>query len=156
MATKTKSIFDFLKCVFQEKTPWEELTESDRKAFSPYMMNRWISMHPDYIGIVNFLQQYTIEGMKPREVYKLYCDILPPVKFWSKYIKAKTTKADKVNKNLVEFVATQEQWSRAESRDNLAFIMARGPEGHQLLIDYLDAFGISQKDASLKYNLIPF
>lgn len=155
MATKTKSIFDFLKCVFQEKTPWEKLTEPDRKAFSPYMMNRWISMHPDYIGIVNYLQQYNIEGMKPREAYKLYCDMLPPVKFWSKYIKSKADKSDAINKNLIDFIAEQEQWSKSEAKENLEFILSK-PEGNNLINKYLQAFGISEKEAALKYGTLPF
>ena len=98
---KTKSIFDFLNCLFVSKTKWDDLSELDKKAFSPYMINRFISMHPDFVGVVNYLQQYTISGMNPREVYKLYLDFLPKQKFFSKYIKSSAEKSNKLSDDLI-------------------------------------------------------
>lgn len=150
---KTKSIFDFINCLFQHKIPWEDLSESDKKNFNPYMINRLISMHPDYITTVNYLQQYTVDGMSPREVYKLYFDILPKTKFWSKYIKSSTNKDEKINESLINFIATQEHWSKDETYENLLYIFNLGNDGINLLFNYLEMFGISKKDAVNIYKL---
>jgi len=152
-AVKTKGIFDFLNCLFVTKTKWDDLSELDKKAFSPYMINRFISMHPDYISIVNYLQQYTITGMNPREVYKLYLDLLPKQKFFAKYIKAKNDESEKFAPKLVEFLSTQEQWSKDETIENLSFITSM-PEGNTMLKDYLKLYGIGGDEAKKVYKII--
>jgi hypothetical protein len=149
---KTKSIFDFLNCLFVTKTKWSDLSEMDKKAFSPYMINRFISMHPDYISIVNYLQQYTISGMNPREVYKLYLDLLPKQKFFAKYIKAKNDDSEKFSPKLIEFLSRQEQWSQDETIDNLSFITSTS-EGNSILKDYLKLYGISSDEAKKVYKI---
>lgn len=149
---KTKSIFDFLNCLFQSKTKWNDLSESDKKAFSPYMINRFISMHPDFVGVVNYLQQYTISGMQPKEVYKLYLDLLPRQKFFAKYIKSKKEENDKIPSNLIEFVAKQEQWSTDEAFDNLSFILSSN-SGNEILREYLRMFGITAEEAKKVYKI---
>jgi hypothetical protein len=152
-AVKTKGIFDFLNCLFVTKTKWDDLSELDKKAFNPYMINRFISMHPDYISIVNYLQQYTITGMNPREVYKLYLDLLPKQKFFAKYIKAKNDESEKFAPKLVEFLSTQEQWSKDETIDNLSFITSM-TEGNAILKDYLKLYGIGADEAKKVYKII--
>ena len=52
MAAKTNkpaTLFDHLANITWKKKPWSELTESDQKSFTPYLINRWLSMNPDYI-----------------------------------------------------------------------------------------------------------
>lgn len=149
---KTKSIFDFLNCLFVTKTKWDDLSELDKKAFSPYMINRFISMHPEYVNIVNYLQQYTISGMNPREVYKLYLDLLPKQKFFAKYIKAKNDDSEKLAPRLIEFIAEQEQWSTDESKENILFILSM-PDGTQLIREYLKMFGIGSDEAKKVYKI---
>jgi hypothetical protein len=98
-----KSPWDFIKDLTSKKTKWEDISESDRKAFSPYMNDLVLSMDPDLLPIVNYFQKYTIEVLKPREVYKLYRDILPTKIGYSKYIKA--TKAEKYTPELVDIIS---------------------------------------------------
>ena len=150
---KPKSIIDFINCVFGEKTPWEGLTETDRKAFSVFMMNRWISMHPDYVGVINYLQQFNLTEMAPKEAYRLYCDLLPKQKFWSKYIKAKKTKGDKFSPKLIELLVSNEGWSIAEAEENLSMILKHPAVGNESLMGYLQAYGISEKDAKKSYGI---
>lgn len=149
---KTKSIFDLIGCIFQFKTKWEDLTESDQKQFSPYMINRFISMDPEYVQVVNYLQQYTLTGMRPREVYKLYLDLLPKRKFWSKYIKSKTDSSDKISNDLVEFISKQQNWSTSECKENLEFLMLNDNYA-QILLDYLKMYGVSADEARKKYKI---
>jgi hypothetical protein len=100
---KPKTLFDHLAGITWKKTPWEDLSEADRKSFTPYLINRWLSMNPDYIEIVDMFQQYTIGPLSKKHVYQLYYDLLPKAKTFNKYIKGK--KATKYNKELIELLA---------------------------------------------------
>ena len=100
---KAKSLFDHLSGITDKKVKWDSLSELDHKSFSPYMINRFLSMNMDFIELINEFQKYTIGGLDAREVYKLYSDILPKQKQYNKYIKGKTT--DKYNSDLVELLS---------------------------------------------------
>ena len=86
---KTATIFDHISGVTDKKTPWSKLSVLDRKSFSVYLVNRWLSMNMDFIETVNELQKYTIGQISSAETYKLYFDILPKQKQLNKYIKGK-------------------------------------------------------------------
>jgi hypothetical protein len=63
------------------------LSEADKKTFLPYMINRGISMNPDFIPVVNEVQKYWNE-IGPRELYLVYSQIIPKGNYFNKYIKA--------------------------------------------------------------------
>ena len=100
---KPKTLFDHLSGLTYDKVSWESLTEADRKSFSAFMINRWLSMNLNFIEIVNEFQQYTIGQLDPREVYKLYLEFLPKQKQFNKYIKGK--KEDRYNPALVDLIS---------------------------------------------------
>jgi hypothetical protein len=100
---KARNIFEHISGITDKKTPWDVLSDSDKKSFTPYIINRWLSMNIDFIELVNELQRYTIGGVSAEETYKLYYDILPKQKQFNKYIKGK--KADKYNPALVELLS---------------------------------------------------
>ena len=100
---KAKNIFEHISGITDKKTPWDVLSDVDKKSFTPYIINRWLSMNIDFIELVNELQRYTIGGVSAEETYKLYYDILPKQKQFNKYIKGK--KADKYNPALVELLS---------------------------------------------------
>jgi hypothetical protein len=149
---KAKTIFELLKCIFEHKTKWEELSDLDKKAFSPYMINRFISMDINYIDTINYLQQYTLTTMSPREVYKLYIDLFPKSKFWSKYVKPSNNNKLKISDKLVEFIAQNEKWSTSETRDNM-LILLDNESGYDVIRSYLEKYGISNADAIKIYGL---
>ena len=100
---KARNIFEHMSGITDKKTPWDVLSDSDKKSFTPYIINRWLSMNMYFIELVNELQRYTIGQISPEETYKLYYDILPKQKQFNKYIKGK--KADKYNPALVELLS---------------------------------------------------
>lgn len=89
---KTASIIDFINYLTVEKKPWDQLTETDKKAFSPFMINRWLSMSMDYVELVAMLQKYTMTVLDKEMVYRLYLELLPKQKIYLKYIKKETSK----------------------------------------------------------------
>tara|TARA_Y100001963_G_scaffold155246_1_gene245897 strand:+ start:607 stop:1023 length:417 start_codon:yes stop_codon:yes gene_type:complete len=88
-------IFDWLNQVLVQKKSWESFSDSEHKTFSPFMINRFLSMDTDFIEIVNYFQEYAIGTLEPREVYKWYCDVLPKGKRFNKYIKGKKSSYSK-------------------------------------------------------------
>jgi hypothetical protein len=112
---KSASIFDFVDGVTSKKKEWSKWSETDRKLFSPYIVNRWLSMRQDLTEIVNELQCYTIGLLRPQETYRLYHDLLPTNKSFAKYIKGK--KDDKFSDRLIEQIAQHYLVSKAEATD---------------------------------------
>ena len=102
-AKKAATIFDHMAHLTDRKVSWDRLSDVDKKSFTPYIVNRWLSMNMDFIELVNELQRYTIGQISPAETYKLYYDILPKQRQFNKYIKGK--KSDKYNQKLVELLS---------------------------------------------------
>lgn len=100
---KAASLFDHLSFITDQKLSWDSLSDIDRKSFSPYMINRFLSMNMDFIELINECQKYTIGQLSSKEVYKLYSDILPKKKQFNKYIKG--AKSSKYNTDLVELLS---------------------------------------------------
>ena len=86
------TILDWINQILVHKNSWNSFNESDQKSFSPYIINRWLSMDEEFIEVVNYFQKYAIGTLEPREVYKWYSDFLPAGKRYNKYIKSKKDK----------------------------------------------------------------
>jgi len=114
---KAKTLFDHLSGITDKKVKWDSLSELDRKSFSPYMINRFLSMNMDFIELINEFQKYTIGGLDSREVYKLYSDVLPKQKQYNKYIKSK--KSDTYQTELVELLSKHFLTSEKEALEAL-------------------------------------
>ena len=138
MPKKPATIFDHIAGITHKKRPWNKLTESDQKSFSPYLINRWLSMNPDLIEIVDMFQQYTIGPLSKKHVYQLYLDFLPKAKMFAKYIKGK--KMNKYNKNLVTVVANHYQVARVEAESYIDLLE------QSEITELLKKYGIQDKE----------
>lgn len=147
-----KTIFDFLEDIFSRKTNWDSFDQSERKEFSSYMINKWISMDKNYLPVINYLQRYTIGILSPREVYKLYVDLFPKTKFYVKYVKSNAEKNSKISDELVSFMSRNQRWSEKETEENLRMIF-NSPTGESDMIEYLKGYGIDEKEIKSKYKL---
>ena len=101
--TGAASIFDHMSNLTDKKKPWYSISSADQKSFTPFIINRWLSMNMDFIEVINELQRYTIGQLSPAETYKLYYEFLPKQRQFNKYIKGK--KADKYSPELVELLS---------------------------------------------------
>ena len=120
MPKKTATIFDHIAGITHKKKLWDKLSEADQKSFSPYIINRWLSMHPDLIETIDLLQRYTIGPLSKKHVYQLYYDVLPNANVRAKYIKGK--KQDKYNKELVKFIADHYQVAKIEAEEYIGLL----------------------------------
>ena len=136
---KAKSIFDHLSGIKEKKTSWESLTDMDKKSFSPFIINRWLSMNMDLLPIVNILQKYTIGLLSARDTYKVYLDFLPNKKTFDKYIKGKSD--GKYNKDMLKYLSTWYGVSQREVIDYMELL----PK--QEVLDILMKYGLTDKEA---------
>ena len=120
MSKKPATIFDFIAGVTHKKKNWNEYSDIDQKKFSPFIVNRWLSMRQELVEIINAFQHFTIGTLSPKDTYQLYHDMLPQSKSFAKYIKGKT--ADKYNKELVKQIAEHYQTSQSEATDYISLM----------------------------------
>ena len=97
-------------------------------------------MKPDWIEFVNEVQKYPLQ---PKELYKVYTDILPKKKQWLKYIKG--DKKMKYPKWVYEIVSKHLQCSMREANDAIEmYEISAG--GQTELGDILAKYGVEQKE----------
>ena len=131
------TIFNWINEILVSKKHWNEFTEDEQKKFSPFIINRWLSMDKDFLEIVNFFQKYSIGTLEPREVYKWYCDMLPKGKRFNKYIKGKKDK--KYNTELIDIMVMHFECSKSQVRDYMDLI------AKDELMEILEKYGMNEK-----------
>ena len=114
------TIFDWINQILVKKKHWNDFTLDEQKKFSPFIINRWLSMEPEFIEIVNYFQKLAIGTLEPREVYKWYCEILPKGKRFNKYIKGKKDK--KYDTELLSLLTHHFECSKVEVKQHLKLI----------------------------------
>ena len=127
------TIFDWIGQILVDKKPWDSFNETDQKTFSPFIINRCLSMDEEFIEVVNYFQKYAIGTLEPREVYKWYSDFLPKGKRFNKYIKGKKDK--KYDPELINIMCEYFQCSKAETKENLSFISSAYCFNHLNVLD---------------------
>ena len=111
---KKRSLFDHIREVtaVQKVDYFDTLSVDDKKSWSNYMVNRFLSMKMEWVEVVNELQKYKLE---PKELYKLYINILPKGKQWLKYTKGRN---DMNYPNwLINIVANDMEVSKQEAKE---------------------------------------
>ena len=142
MTVKKKSLFDHVNQVTSVQNPnyWDEISDEDKKTWSNYMINRFLSMKSDWIDLVNEIQKYPLE---PKELYKVYTSILPKKKQWLRYIKG--DKKMDYPKWVYEIVAKDMQVSMREAVSAVeTYTMSTG--GQSELADILLKYGTEDKE----------
>ena len=95
------NLFSWINELFVGKRDWDSFSDADKKKFSPFMVNRYLSMGEDFLPFVNYFQKYTIEVMPVKSVYQFYCNLLPKKKTYLRYLSGKK---EKINDKVVPFI----------------------------------------------------
>ena len=117
---KKKSLFDHINQITSVQNPdyWDEISDEDKKSWSNYMTHRFLLMKMEWVELVNELQKY---NLKPKELYKLYTNILPKGKQWLKYTKGRNIMS---HPNwLINIVVNHEQISKKEAVEYIDLLM---------------------------------
>ena len=51
--------FDHIKNLHTKKRRWEDFNDEEKKSFNVFIINKGLSMNPNYLGIVNMVQNFT-------------------------------------------------------------------------------------------------
>lgn len=133
----SKSLFDHLNSLTNNKDiTWKKLSEDDKKTFSIYMINRFLSMNQHWVTTVNQLQSVT-HNIGPELTYKLYQDLLPKKKVFLKYIKSKVNK--KPNSHILIYIKQFFTCSESEAIDYYRLLT------QEQVIEIIMKFGIDEK-----------
>ena len=108
------NLFSWIDELFVKKRAWDSFSDEDKKKFSPFMVNRYLSMNNDFLPIVNHFQKLTIEVMPIGVVYKFYCSLLPNKKTFLRYLSGKKTKT---NEKVVPFIQEYFEVSKLQASE---------------------------------------
>jgi len=119
--SKKMTIFDWLKEITYNKSPWNSFTEEDRESFNPYMIHRFLSMNPDYVDFVNTVQ--TVPYTSKEKIYHIYLYTIPKRDMWLKYIKSTKTKRQEA---MLKYIATYYECSLGEAEEYVDILRDNG------------------------------
>jgi hypothetical protein len=83
-----KSLFDHLNEIYigKSKDYFDDITDEDKKSYSIYMINRFLSMNIHYAPFVNEIQRF---NLTPESHYNLCRAFIPKGKQYNKYMSSK-------------------------------------------------------------------
>ena len=113
--------FDHVKNLHTKKRRWEDFNDEEKKSFNVFIINKTLSFNPNYLGIVNMVQNYTglNQVLSQKEVFNLYYSLLPNKFRFYKWIKGEKTKKDKEK---AEYLAMHFEVSIREAYDYLKIL----------------------------------
>ena len=113
--------FDHIKNLHTKKRHWEDFNDEEKKSFNVFIINKALSMNPNYLGIVNMVQNYTglNQVLSQKEVFNLYFNLLPTKFKFYRWIKGEKTKKDK---DKAEYLAMHFEVSIREAYDYLKIL----------------------------------
>ena len=121
LKVKSKGLFDHINALFGTNPNYfKNLSESEKKSFSIYMVNRFLSMNSELIEIVNYFQKFN-HNLDSEIAFKLYYDVLPKKRVYLKYIKSMNEV--KYNSGLIDFLVIHYKISKQEAEDYLRIYM---------------------------------
>lgn len=111
-----KTLFDHINEIYQsqKKNYFSTLDDGEKRTYSAYMVNRFLSMNIHQLPLVNEIQKYTL----PNEAHYLFlATTIPRGKQYNKYVKA--VKETKYEEWLVTLVAKHYCVSEVEAMSYL-------------------------------------
>ena len=110
--------FDHIKNLHTKKRAWDNFNDEEKKSFNIYIINKALSMNPNYLNIINMVQKYTNNMLEPKEVFNLYYDLLPNKFRFYKWIKGTKDK----NKEKYQILAEHFKCSSREIKDYIKLL----------------------------------
>ena len=113
--------FYHIKNLHTKKRTWNDFNDEEKKSFNVFIVNKGLSMNPNYLGIVNMVQNFTglNQILSQKEVFNIYFNLLPSKFRFYKWIKGEKTKKDKEK---AEYLAMHFKVSTREAYDYLQIL----------------------------------
>ena len=137
--SNVKSLFDHLNEIYlsQRRNYFSTLTDADKRTYSVYMINRFLSMNVHQLPLVSEIQRYTLS---PESHYLLCIGVIPRGKQYNKYVKSKTE--TKYEEWLVELVAKHYEVSKVEAITYIELYYQKNPGE---LREICESYGVESK-----------
>jgi len=138
-----KSLFDHIKAITTEQDPkyFDNLSEEDKKSWSNFMINRFLSMKPEWVEMIATLLPLT-QTLQPKEMYKLYISLIPKGKQFLKYTKGKSE--DKYEEFLIDLIKKDFQCSEKEALEYIEVLYSTR-EGRENIKYICEKYGTDKK-----------
>ena len=113
--------FEHVKNLHTKKRTWNDFNDEEKKSFNVFIINKALSMNPNYLSIVNMVQNYTglNQILSQKEVFNLYYSLLPTKFRFYRWIKGEKTKKEKEK---AEYLAMHFKVSTREAYDYLKIL----------------------------------
>ncbi len=134
-----KTLFDHINEIYQsqKKNYFSGLDDGEKRTYSNYMVNRFLSMNIHQLPLVNEIQKYTL----PSDVhYLFFATTIPRGKQYNKYVKA--AKETKYEDWLIDLVAGHYCVSQDEAKSYLNIYYN---DGKQALRELCEKYGVDPK-----------
>ena len=133
---EVNNIFGWLEEITVKKSPPSSFSQESWEKWNTYMICRYLSMHIDYIDIVNYVQK--INPQNKQQIYTIYREMIPKNKLWLKYIKNENKKN---YKELAEYIAEYLSCSLGEADHYIDILKTNGVK------DILYRMGVDEDEA---------
>jgi len=134
-----KSLFDHINAIYldQKKNYFAGLDDGEKRTYSNYMVNRFLSMNIHQLPLVNEIQKYNI----PSDVhYLFFASTIPRGKQYNKYVKSKNE--TKYDSWLITLVAKHYNVSEDES---VTYLDIYYQENKPALRELCEKYGVDPK-----------
>lgn len=145
LPTNEKTLFDHLKMITEIQDPnyFDTLTDKDKKTFSNFMIQRFLSMNSEWVEFISEMDPVVIGNqLKPELAYKLYISMIPKSKVFLKYVKSASE--NKFNKELVDVFRLYFETSKEEAIEYLT-ILSEIDKEHLEVIKILEMHAYDEK-----------
>jgi len=139
----TKKLFDHLNAITSEQNPnyFDKLSEEDLKSWSNFMVNLYLSLKPEWVELIGTLLPLS-QTLSPKEMYKLYINVIPKGKYFLKYVKGKSE--DKYEQFIVDLLKKEYDCSENQAIEYLE-VLYSSREGREYLKYVSEKYGIDKK-----------
>jgi hypothetical protein len=139
-----KKLFDHLNAITTEQDPnyFDKLSEEDLKSWSNFMVNRFLSMKPEWVELIATLLPLS-QTLSPKEMYSLYINVIPKGKYFLKYIKGKSE--DKYERFLIDLIKKEFLVSEIQAIEYIEILYSIR-EGRENIKYICEKYGIEKKE----------
>ena len=116
--------FGWLDEITVKKSHPDSFSEKSWDKWNSYMICRYLSMHIDYIDIVNYVQK--INPNNKKQIYSIYREMIPQKKTYLKYVKNENKKN---YKELAEYIAEYLECGLGEADEYIPILQEHGVRG---------------------------
>lgn len=136
---KSKSIFDHLNDITfgKDKEYYDNLTEKEKKEYSIYMIQRYLSMERGYTNGISYIDKYAFNCLDKKMYHKLVQNLIPKGRVFLKYIKK--DKSEKKDELIIDYIAKKLEVSKAQAETYIEFLDDKTKK------ELLQGFGVDEK-----------